>query len=384
MSSVPNKAAMPRVLHVIEATLGGTLVYLDTIISATAGLPYQFGLAYSTLRATPALQLALDKAKACGWQLFQVEMTREIMPWQDLNSSLDLMKLFRRFHPDIIHCHSSKAGALGRIAAFSQPLRRPRVAYTPNSIAANLGKRYLMLERALAPLTTRMIPVTDSEAEELLTFKLTSDGKYQVVYPVVDCEYFAVSDREEARAALGLPREPSIFVAVGRLTAQKGPFAFLEIVKRVVAEFPEAQGVWVGDGELRDEFLRIVERDGLQRNVTLTGWQNDVRPWLAAADLLLSTSEYESFGYMVAEALAMERPVVATNIIGTCDIMRGELSPFLYTRGDTQRAAELIANLLRHPEVSLRCGQMGREMVAQRFSPAIMRHSLEAVYAQLS
>ena len=116
----------------------------------------------------------------------------------------------------------------------------------------------------------------------------------------------------------------------------------------------------------------------------MTGWRNDVRPWMAAADLLLSTSEYESFGYMVAEALAMERPVVATDVTGTCDIMSAELAPFLFPPGDTTRAAELIGGLLRSPGLSERCGRIGREKDAERFGSSAMRNSLDALYSQLA
>jgi glycosyltransferase involved in cell wall biosynthesis len=373
-----------RVLHVIEATLGGSMRYLDTVISTTAGLPFEFSLAYSTLRATPALEIALEKAHDYGWRTFRIEMTRNIAPWRDFRSAVDLVKLYKRLRPDIVHCHSSKAGALGRLAALSDPFHRPRLIYTPHAVAARLGKQYLMAERALVPLTTRMVAVSDSEAEELIALKLTSPGNFNIVHPVVDCDYFFVHEKAAARFKLGLPLDLPIIVGVGRMTAQKGPLVFLSILKQVIVEFPQARGIWVGDGELKDQFLQDARQHGLEDKVTVTGWQDDVRPWIAAADLLLSTSEYESFGYMVAEALAMERPVVATNVTGTCDIMREELAPFLYPARDTTRAADLIGGLLRSPGLSLRCGRIGREKVAERFASAAMRNSLEALYAQLS
>jgi len=201
--AVPRAAERPvRVLQVIEATLGGTLLFLDTMITATSGLPIKFGLAYSTLRATPALNSALEKARDNGWDVFQLEMTREINPRQDMRSTWELIKLYRQFQPDIVHCHSSKAGALGRIAAVANLLCRPQVAYAPHSLASHLGKKYLLAERALAPLTARLQPVTQSEADELVDLKLTRSGKYTVVWPVVDCERFAVQDKEQSRIAL--------------------------------------------------------------------------------------------------------------------------------------------------------------------------------------
>jgi len=383
--AVPRAAERPvRVLQVIEATLGGTLLFLDTMITATSGLPIKFGLAYSTLRATPALNSALEKARDNGWDVFQLEMTREINPRQDMRSTWELIKLYRQFQPDIVHCHSSKAGALGRIAAVANLLCRPQVAYAPHSLASHLGKKYLLAERALAPLTARLQPVTQSEADELVDLKLTRSGKYTVVWPVVDCERFAVQDKEQSRIALGLPLGEPILIGIGRLTAQKSPTAFIEILAKVIAEKPDAMGIWIGDGELREEFFGAARAYGVEGRITLAGWKDDVRPWLAAADIYLSTSKYESFGYAVAEALAMERPVVATDITGTCDIMEGDLAAYRYRAGDSARAAELILELLHDPELWSRTGRTGRRVIAERFSFLRMRQSLEGLYAQLS
>jgi glycosyltransferase involved in cell wall biosynthesis len=80
----------------------------------------------------------------------------------------------------------------------------------------------------------------------------------------------------------------------------------------------------------------------------------------------------------------MERPVVATDVTGTCDIMSAELAPFLFPPGDTTRAAELIGGLLRSPGLSERCGRIGREKVAERFGSSAMRNSLDALYSQLA
>jgi glycosyltransferase involved in cell wall biosynthesis len=372
-----------RVLHVIEATLGGTLLFLDTIITATSGLPIHFGLAYSTLRATPAIHSALQKARDNGWEVFQIEMTREINFRSDLQSTWELIKLYSRFSPDIVHCHSSKAGALSRVAAVAYPFRRLRIAYAPHSVASHLGKKYLFAERALAPLTARLLPVTQSEANQLVDLKLTHPGAYTVVWPAVDCERFTVQDKEKSRLDLGLPPGRPILIGVGRLTAQKAPIAFVEIVARTIAQIPDAMGIWVGDGELREEFIRAVREAGLQDRIALVGWKNDVRPWLASADILVSTSKYESFGYMVAEARAMERPVVATDITGTCDIMNGELAQFLYPTGDSIHAAELVLKLLQEPKLASQIGRAGRAIVEERFSFSNMRQSLDAMYSRL-
>ncbi len=376
--------ARPAVLHVIEATLGGTLVYLDTIIRATEGLPFRFGLAYASERATPALAIALAQARDRGWQTFPLEMTRNVRLGRDLRSAWQIIQLYKKFKPDVVHSHSSKAGALTRLARLGFPRRSPRVVYTPNAVAAPLGKHYWLIERLLRPLTTRMIPVSESEAKELTALQLTYPGHFKIVDPVVDTASFVPGDQHSARAALGLPLEGALIVAVGRLTAQKAPHTFLHILKAVREKAPDVRGVWVGDGEMRESFLQAATDLGLAENLVLAGWKDDVRPWLAASDLLLSTSVYESFGYMVAESFAMERPVVATRITGTCDILQNDFSHWLYEEGDVPQAVELILELLNHPRQAAAVAVAGREMIAQRFSPQVMRQRLLELYSELS
>ncbi len=373
-----------RVLHLIEATLGGTLAYLDTMITASVGLPFQFGLAYSTVRATPALEAVLDKARAHNWQTFQIDMAREVSARTDFRSMLRILALYGRFEPTIVHCHSSKAGALGRVAGLLSFPHGPRVVYTPHAVAVHLGRRYLLAEKVLAPLTACMIPVTEGEADQLISLRLTSSGHYHVMLPVVECSQFLVRDRAQARLELGLPPEVPIIMSVGRLTAQKGPLTFLLIVKQVLKSFPAARGIWVGAGELQQEFLRLAGELGIADRVMVTGWQDDVQPWLAASDLLLSTSKYESFGYMVAEALAMERPVVATSITGTRDIMLGELSAYLYPPGDAVKAGQLIGKVLGDPVLAASLGKLGRRTVAVKFSASEMHRSMHSLYTTLS
>ena len=239
--------ARPAVLHVIEATLGGTLVYLDTIIRATEGLPFRFGLAYASGRATPALEVALEQARARGWETFPLEMTRNVRLGCDLRSIWQIVQLYRTFKPDVVHSHSSKAGALTRLARLVFPRRSPRVLYTPNAVAAPLGKHYWLIERLLRPLTTRMIPVSESEAKELIALQLTYPGHFKIVDPVVDTEMFVPLDQHGARLALGLPVTGPLIVAVGRLTAQKGHLNFLNILREVREKVPDVRGVWVGD-----------------------------------------------------------------------------------------------------------------------------------------
>jgi glycosyltransferase involved in cell wall biosynthesis len=369
-----------RVLHVLEATLGGTLRYLENIAAATEGTEIVFGLAYGFARADSRLSPLLERARAMGWSTYPIDMRREIGPRIDLSAFVKLQRTIGRFRPHILHCHSSKAGALGRAAASLQ-LRVPVRLYTPNALAVPLGAKYLKIEKMLARYTDGFIAVSESERAEIIEFSLADQSAVDVVYPSIDSEYFKPSSRSHARQSLGFGPGPLI-LGVGRLTAQKDPASFLAIIERLRARLPEVKAVWLGSGEGEADFRERVAVAGLQGVVRLVPWQHDIRGYIAAADVLLSTSMFESFGYMVAEALSMEVPVVATDITGTCDIMRGGLSESLYPVRDYDRAVWLLSDLLQNSSKASEVGCLGRSEVKRRFTANLMRGALIRSYTK--
>jgi glycosyltransferase involved in cell wall biosynthesis len=369
-----------RVLHVLEATLGGTLRYMENIAAATEGTQIVFGLAYGSARADSRLQPLLERARAMGWFTYSIDMRREIGPRNDFSAFVKLRQAIGRFKPHILHCHSSKAGALGRAAA-SFRLRRPICLYSPAAIAAPLGAKYLKIEKMLAPYTDRFVAVSDSERAEIVGWSLAEQSSVDVVYPWIDQGYFKPSPQHQARVSLGFGPGP-VVLGMGRLTAQKDPTSFVAIIKQLRLQHPDVKAVWLGSGEGERSFRNAVAEASLEGVVRLIPWQHDVRGYIAAADVLLSTSIFESFGYMVAEALSMELPVVATDITGTCDIMRGELRDWLYPVGHYERAVRLLSALLRDPGKALAIGRVGRSEVKRRFTAEHMRGALMGSYAK--
>jgi len=374
--------ARASVLHVMEATLGGTMRYMSSIIEASVAMPFSMSLAYSTERAGSGLLPALTHARSSAWALFNLQMTRSVRPVNDLQNMLKLRRIIRDLRPDIVHCHSSKAGAIGRLATLA--LRRPpRLIYSPHAVAANLGTHYLLIERGLSRLTDRFAAVSESERQEIADYGIASYERTDVVYPVIDTAHFSPEDPLAARRALGFRATAPLILGIGRLTAQKDPLAFVQVIERLRAVMPDVTAVWVGDGELRVPMEDMIHVKGLEETIRIAGWQEDVRPYLAACDVLVSTSQFESFGYMVAEALAMERPVVATAVTGTRDIMSKDLTALLYEPGDHGRAAQLVSELLSDSFRARALGAVGRRLMVDEFSLLRMTNALYACYRNI-
>lgn len=365
-----------RVLHVLEATLGGTLRYMENVAECLRDTNLSLGFAYATERADSRLEPLLTQLKCRGWNLYPVPMYREIDIAAELQSLQELRRVFQAFRPDVVHCHSSKAGVSGRVASLLvRP--SPAVVYSPHALAIPLGRKYLYIERLLCKLAGRFIAVSDSEAEDIVHYQLAAPDRVSVAYPLIDCDYFAPSANRDTSSH----NSGSLTVmGVGRLTAQKDPLRFIAIVRRLQEIMPGVEGIWVGDGELRETFEQTAAT--APGPIRIVPWQRDIRPFLSSADVLLSTSRYESFGYMVAEALALEVPVVASRISGTSDILIGEFAGNMYQPGDDAAAVALLNRVLQDPARARRWAASARAMVRERFNSRAMREALLDAYSR--
>ncbi len=371
-----------RILHILEATLGGTLRYLENIAESMKLSPFHFGFAFAQERADSRLLPFLELIATQGWTAYPVDMRREVSLQNDWRAFSDLRKIIKAFDADIVHCHSSKAGVLGRFAAHTV-LPRPAVLYSPHALAAPLGKKYLYVERALKGLVDKFLAVSKGEAEDIVRYGVGTQEQIHVAYPAIDPTYFSPRKRQDAKLALGMDEAPLI-LGLGRLTSQKNPLSFLNIVRQIRCSVPHVRAIWIGAGDLTAEFMNKRTELDLAQTVELISWQHDVRPYLAAADVLLSTSLYESFGYMVAEALAMEVPVVAPAVSGPQDILTDGLANHLYRPADDETAATLVTELLTNSVYAHERGRLGRDVIMARFSSLAMHNALSACYQTMA
>lgn len=367
----------PRVLHVLEATLGGTRQYIDNIIEASP--QGTMGLAFATERADSRWPATLANAQKASWQTWTLPMSREVRPSDDYRAVVALRSIIRAFRPTVIHCHSAKAGGVGRLAALAA--RVPcRVLYSPHSLPTNVSTAYRFIEKALSLFTTQFVAVSSSEADEVAAMGLAKRERIAVVSPCISGNDWISVDRVVARAQMRLPLNSTVITAVGRLTEQKNPLQFADVIAQLVPRYPHLIGIWVGEGELRGAFEKRCRELGLANSIQITGWTDRVATYIAASDLVISNSRYESFGYCVAEAMAMERPVVATSVTGTRDVMDAELERAMFAFGDVRGAVELIESILEDRDLRETLVSSGLRRVRTRYSPTVMASALNHIY----
>lgn len=328
-------------------------------------------------------------------------LIRPVHPWADhVCFHRELVPLLEAGRFDVVHTHSSKAGILGRWAAWRRaravvhtvhgppfmpveggPLRRLRIRAT--------NAAYAWAERSAARRCHRIIAVADAMTRQFLQRGIGRPEQYVTVYSGMEVERFLHPEpdqtRERVRAELGL--EPAHFVVgtVARLAEHKGHDDLLDAVGRRLRAEPTWRLLWVGDGWWRDRLLARVQRMGLEGRVITTGLVPPARvPGLMRAmDLLVHPSSREGLPRTVPQALLCGVAVVAYDVDGTREACLDGRTGLLVRLGDTAGLGTAIAWLFEHPEERRAMGERGREWCRERFCARRMVARLEEVYAQV-
>ncbi len=376
-----------KAIHVItRLSLGGSS---ENTVLSVAGL---VAAGHDCLLVAGATQSEPDVVRAARARGCRVELipslVREPSPVRDLAALLALVRMFRRRRPDLVHTHTSKAGFIGRLAA--RLARVPLVVHTPHghvfyAYHGSAGTAaFILLERLGARWTDRIVVLTERGAEEHLARGIGRAAQYVAIPSGVDTERLRARapDRQSARVALGLPSDAPVVVAVGRLVPVKGFDVLVAALPAVCASAPALRVLLVGDGPERPALEALARSLGVARHLSITGAQEDVVPYIAAADVLVAPSRNEGMGRVLIEAMALGVPVVGTQVGGIPSVLAGgELGPLVPPDAPPALAAALV-DLLGDPGRRRKLAELGRRH-AEAFTVEVMTSRMIRLYAEL-
>ncbi|MEV6481518.1 glycosyltransferase [Streptomyces sp. NPDC051576] len=380
-ATLPKPPRPPRikVLHVItrfRAGAGG-----NTLLSAEG---MDAGRYEVWIAGVPGGEL-WGRARAAGIRTVEIPAFRHTLAPADLLVLWRLVRLIRRERFTVVHTHSAKGGFLGRVAA--RLCRTPVVVHTFHGVSFHpymSGPRqalYRCLERSTRRFTHRFLAVAPSVARQAVEERLAPPGRVHVVPSAVELGHIPERFDPVARRVLGVPRETALIGTVGRIDDQKAPLDFIRMAAALRAERPGTAFVMIGDGPMEDEVRRLAAV--LDVDVTLTGHRPDAAWLVAGVDVFVITSLYEGLGRALTEALATERPVVATAVNGVPDLVEHGATGLLVAPRDPEGAARAVGWLLDRPREAAEMGRQGRRRVRGAFAPAAMCDAVDACYRDL-
>lgn len=335
-------------------------------------------------------------------------LVREINPVKDhFCFHRDLKRLIAEVEPDVVHTHSSKAGILGRWAAWRARRGgglggRPAVVHTIHGPpfmpvsggvvgrvkTALVNQFYAEAERFAAKRCHLILSVADAMTAQFLARGIGSEERYITVRSGMEIGPFLHpaegEDRASTRSALGFGEDDFVVGTVARLAEHKGHDDILDAIGEQMRADKRIRLLWVGDGWWRDRLLARVERMGLAGRVVTTGLvpQHRVPAMMRAMDVLCHPSSREGLPRTVPQALLAGVCPVAYDVDGTgeacIDMETGRLVP----HGDTAALREAILWLRDNPDERTRMVLLGREMCVREFGCEAMVHHLERIYAR--
>jgi glycosyltransferase involved in cell wall biosynthesis len=314
----------------------------------------------------------------------------------DLRALATLVRLLRRDRPGVVHTHAAKGGTLGRIAtvvAFPRRRSRPVIIHTyhGHSLTGYFGGAtagfYRLVERLLAPVTDRLIAVSQEVRDDLVALGVGRPEKFTVVPLGFDLSPFSSDEqRAERRARLrrawGAGDETLVVTLIARLVPIKRVDRFLEAAA-IVAEGRSVRFVVVGDGQLRERLQTSAQATALGDRLFWAGFRRDIPDVCYASDVVVLTSDNEGTPVSLIEAQAAAVPVVATDVGGVRSVVLDGVTGFLAPVGEVAVLAAGVGRLLDDPSLRAQMSAAGRAHATSKFTLSRLAEDHVRLYREL-
>jgi glycosyltransferase involved in cell wall biosynthesis len=376
-----------RVAEVIEATENGTKKHVLQLLRTVDRSRFELELVASNLRDPEGFQRDLDALRAEGFTCHLVPMTREVRPVRDALALLRLVRLFTRRRYDVVHCHSSKAGFLGRLAAFLTGV--PWIVYTPHcfSFTAGFGRIvgwfYEMLEFVAGKMTDRLIAVSPHEHEAAVKAGSALPHNVRtIVNGLPDDEFVLRSPGADVRREAGLPEGAPVVGSIGRLGRQKGYDLFIRAAKLVHDARGDVHFLLVGKGPYETMLRRLASDLGLDGCFHFVGARQDIPELLALLDVFVMSSRWEAMPYSLLEAMAAGRAIVVTSVCGLDRVIENGYTGVIVPPENPEAIARAVTSLLDDPSRRGTLGRAARETAGLKYRLAPAVREIERLYRE--
>lgn len=383
-----------RVLRVIaRLNVGGPAIQVVNLSRRLTPLGYATVLLRG--RLGPAEGSMDHLAAELGVVPIDLPGLRRELGLHDLRALWSMCRWLSRYRPDVLHTHTAKAGAIGRLAALVLAGRRPPVVIHTfhghvfeGEFSSGVSRLFAFVERLLARGTTRIVAVSSEIRQDLIDLRVAPAEKVQVLPLGFDLDRFVRSDaeREEigrhTRARLGIPDGKLVVTVIARVVKVKRIDRFLAMATELAAERDDVHFVIVGDGDRRAELQASADARRLGDRVTWAGFERDVASLCFASDIVVLSSDNEGTPVSLIEAHAAGRPAVCTRAGGVAAVIVNGTTGFVVPK-DAGALAAAVRTLLDDPQMRRRFGEAGRRHVLERFSVERLVADIDELYSRL-
>jgi glycosyltransferase involved in cell wall biosynthesis len=358
---------MIKILYILEATSGGTQKHVIDIAKKIDKSKFQIDIIFSIYRN----KYFIEESNGIFNMMYGLPIQRGAS-FSDLFNIIRIRNIIKANKYDIVHCHSTKAGFVGRLAAFLS--RHPNVIYSPHGFMfcdtrIKLKRLlYLKLEKYLGFLTNKIIAVSGSERDLALHHQIVPNKKIITLYNSIDPSDYEDFDYENKVQEKLRNNSEIILGTVGRLYYQKDPLTLIKSFKIINDRFPNTRLIIVGNGPLEKECILLINELKLDNKIDLAGFQKNSKIYYQMFDIFMLSSHYEGLPYSLLEAMTMGIPAVGTDVVGIKDLILHGETGYLVREGDYKELASAVTKMLENPDLLTILSQNAKNRAKMEFN----------------
>ena len=365
-----------RILYVItKSEIGGAQTHLMEVVR------YMYHAGHDVLVVTGTAGWLTNELAAIGvdYEILP-DMIREINPAKDIKTINYICHILEDKQPDIIHCHSSKAGIVGRIAGA---IKKVPAVFTAHGWAFTSGvspaKRimYAAIEHIMLGITKRVICVSEFDRQLAKRCFLHNYSRIVTVHNgIVDKKFISSTVREYTL--------PLNLVSVARFSHQKNNMELIRAVEQInKLYFGSLQLNMVGDGPLLFEAKAYVTSHKLENDVHFLGSRTDVDDILNQNDIFCLISNYEGLPISIIEAMRAKMPIIASDVGGVNELVQDGVNGFLISRGNISELVDKLKYILEHKDIIKFMGEASRKIYEEEYTADRMNQKILSVYNEV-
>jgi len=387
-----NKDKQLKILNIITLfSIGGAT---ETVISMAEGLikkGFIVDIATGPHIVSEGSMYETAKDKNIQVHTFK-NLKREINPFRDLIIIIELANFIRKGNYNIVHTHSSKAGVVGRIAAWLA--LTPAIVHTVHGLPFHRyqpeikKKIFIWIEKFSSLFSHKIVAVTQTIIDTMLLYNIGNQNKYFMIRSAFDTDIYNVDGEEhksKTRDRFGIKNDDIVIGKIARLSLLKGHKYILNAFKQIANKVPKAKLLIVGNGELEYDLKRFVETNNLTENVIFTGLITppEIPGIIEIMDMLVHTSLLEGLARVLPQAIMMEKPIISFDLDGAHEVILDGKTGYLITPEDENQLAEKIVYLCNNPHLMNQFGKLGKTYIGDQFCSSKMVEQIETLYTNL-
>ncbi len=358
-------------------------------VATTAGhirafhIPFIKMLEEMGCQADVACKVNVDLKEHIKGRVWNIPFSRSLSLFAGIQAARAMRALCEQEKYDFVHVHTPIASFLTRYAL--RDLNIP-VIYTVHGFHFYRGAPlknqiiYRTAEKIAASWTAAILVMNAEDLEQARGLGYVEGLNLFCVHGVgLDLRCYSGGSRDQARKSLEIPEESFVAACIGELTARKNHIQLLEAWRQVHNEIPQARLLVIGRGELEDYLRRIVWQMDIEESIDFLGSRKDIPEILAAADILVLISKHEGLPRCTMEAMAAGKPVVATDVRGSRDLIADGCNGYLVALDDRHALSDRIVHLARNPDIMKNMGCLGRQKI-EGYSIDIVLREVREIY----